>query len=639
MDLPQPLESPYGFWKSPITADAIVAETINIQEVALDGKDVYWIESRPSEKGRYVIVRRTANGEIVDITPKGFSARTLVHEYGGGAFVVKDGVIYFSNFNDQRIYRQTNIDTPQPLTPDEKKRYADGDYDVARNRIICIQEDHTNELGEPVNSIVAVAVAVADSRKLESLVQGNDFYSSPRLTHDGKQIAWLTWNHPNMPWVATELWIANCTDEGKLENSQKVAGGSTESILQPKWSPDGLLYFISDRSGYWNLYKFVNGKVEPVLLDEAEFGQPPWQFGTSTYAFVSANHIVCTYAKGGRWILGIIDLLTGLLKPIDTPFTYFTALHATPEKVVAIAGSPTMTSALVQIDLKTYEVEILRRSTQENQQWQPYFSTSEAIEFPTEKELTAHAFFYPPKNPEYIASAGSKPPLLVMCHGGPTAASDDTLNLSKQFWTSRGIAILDVNYGGSTGFGREYRDRLKGKWGIIDIDDCINAAKYLIQKNLVDSQRIAITGGSAGGYTTLSALTFRNFFKTGASFYGVSDLELLVRDTHKFESHYLEWLIGPYPDRRDLYEERSPVHHADKLSSPLIFFQGNEDRIVPPNQTEKIVEALRGKNIPVGYFLFDGEQHGFRQAENIKHALEAELYFFDLWLTKSGLRF
>ncbi|MGF1988816.1 MAG: prolyl oligopeptidase family serine peptidase [Nostoc sp. ZfuVER08] len=637
MDLPQPLESPYGFWKSPITADAIVAETINIQEVALDSEDIYWIESRPSEKGRYVIVRRTANGEIVDITPKGFSARTLVHEYGGGAFVVKDGVTYFSNFNDQRIYRQTNIDTPQPLTPDEKKRYADGDYDVARNRIICIQEDRTNELGEPVNSIVAVAVA--DSRKLESLVQGNDFYSSPRLTHDGKQIAWLTWNHPNMPWVATELWIANCTDEGKLENSQKVAGGSAESILQPKWSPDGVLYLISDRSGYWNLYKFVNGKVEPVFLDEAEFGQPPWQFGTSTYAFVSANHIVCTYAKGGRWILGIIDLLTGLFKPIDTPFTYFTAVHATPRKVVAIAGSPTMTSALVQIDLETYEVEILRRSTQENQQWQPYFSTSEAIEFLTEKELTAHAFFYPPKNPEYIAPAGNKPPLLVMCHGGPTAASDDTLNLSKQFWTSRGIAILDVNYGGSTGFGREYRDRLKGQWGIIDIDDCINAAKYLIQKNLVDSQRIAITGGSAGGYTTLSALTFRNFFKTGASFYGVSDLELLVRDTHKFESHYLEWLIGPYPDRRDLYEERSPVHHADKLSSPLIFFQGNEDRIVPPNQTEKIVEALRGKNIPVGYFLFDGEQHGFRQAENIKHALEAELYFFDLWLTKSGLRF
>ncbi|BAZ32076.1 peptidase S9 prolyl oligopeptidase [Cylindrospermum sp. NIES-4074] len=637
MNLPQPLESPYGFWKSPITADAIVAETINIQEVALDNEDIYWIESRPSEKGRYVIVKRTANGEIVDVTPKGFSARTLVHEYGGGAFVVKDGVTYFSNFNDQRIYRQTNIDTPQPLTSEGKKRYADGDYDAARHRIICIQEDHTNDSNQPVNSIVAVGVA--DGGKLESLVEGNDFYSSPRLNHDSKQIAWLTWNHPNMPWVATELWIADCTDEGKLENSQKVAGGLDESVLQPKWSPDGVLYFMSDRNGYWNLYRFVNAKVEPVLLDEADFAQPPWQFGISTYAFVSADFIVCTYTKKGRWILGIIDLLTGLLKPIDTIFTYFTAIHATARKIVAIAGSPTITPALVQIDLETYEMETLRRSTEENEQWQPYFSTSEAIEFPTEKDLTAQAFFYPPKNPEYIAPIESLPPLLVMCHGGPTAASDDTLSLSKQFWTSRGIAVVDVNYGGSTGFGREYRDRLKGQWGIIDIDDCINAAKYLIQKNLVDDQRIAITGGSAGGYTTLSALTFRNFFKTGASFYGVSDLELLVRDTHKFESHYLEWLIGPYPDRRDLYEERSPVHHADKLSSPLIFFQGNEDRIVPPNQTEKIVEALRGKNIPVGYFLFDGEQHGFRQAENIKRALEAELYFFDLWLTKSGLRF
>jgi len=406
-----------------------------------------------------------------------------------------------------------------------------------------------------------------------------------------------------------------------------VAGGGSESIFQPEWSPDGVLYFVSDRTGWWNLYRWHNGSIEPLYEMEAEFGVPQWVFGMSTYAFASARHLICAYTREGSWRLARLDTLTRQLEPIATPYSAISGLRATAERAVFVAGSPVEFPALVQLDLATAQLTVLRRSS--TIAVDPgYLAVPQPITFPTEHGLMAHAFFYPPRNRDYVAPPGERPPLLVRCHGGPTAAAASVLNLGIQYWTSRGIAVLVVNYGGSTGYGRAYRERLNGQWGVVDVDDCVNGARYLAERGVVDGNRLAITGGSAGGYTTLCALTFRDVFKAGASYYGISDLEVFVRDTHKFESHYLDRLIGPYPERRDLYHDRSAIHFSDRLSCPVIFFQGLEDKIVPPNQAELMVQALRARGVPVAYLAFPGEQHGFRHAENIKRALEAELYFY-----------
>jgi dipeptidyl aminopeptidase/acylaminoacyl peptidase len=459
------------------------------------------------------------------------------------------------------------------------------------------------------------------------LVSGNDFYASPRLSPDGTRLAWLTWNHPNMPWDGTELWVAEIAQDGSLTNAQKIAGGPAESIFQPEWSPDSALYFVSDRTGWWNLYRWRDGHVEALTDLEAEFGQPQWVFGMSTYAFVSEREVVCAYTQRGIWHLALLDTKTKKLQRLETPYTELSYVRATSDSVVFRGGSPTEMLSIVRLDLKTQRYEVLRRSSDLALD-AGYISPAQPIEFPTEGGRTAHAFFYPPKNKDFQAPPGEKPPLLVLSHGGPTSATTSTLRLEIQFWTSRGFAVVDVNYGGSTGYGRAYRERLKGQWGVVDVDDCVNAAKYLAQQGLVDGERVAIRGGSAGGYTTLCALTFRKFFKAGASYFGVSDLEALDRDTHKFESRYNRSLIGPYPEKRDLYRARSPIHFAEQISCPVIFFQGLEDRVVPPSQSELMVEALRKNKIPVAYIAFEGEQHGFRKAENIKRSLEAELYFY-----------
>ncbi len=628
--------APYGSWKSPITSELIVAGSIGLGSVVLDGDDVYWIEGRPAEAGRNVIVQRTPDGQITEVTPAPFNSRTRVHEYGGGAFTVKKGTIYFSNFADQRLYQQTVGSQPQPLTPKAKECYADGVVDTLRGRLICVREDHSDGSKEPLNSLVSISLQKNDNAgeitpDVQVIASGNDFYSSPCISSDNSQLAWLSWNHPYMPWDGTQLWVANIEEDGSLGEAQLVAGGFDESIFQPEWSPTGVLYFVSDRTGWWNLYRWQpsapGGEVEPLWEMAAEFGLPQWVFGMSTYGFESENRLICTYSQDGISYLGSLNLQTKQLEIIETPFTSISSLQVTRGKAVFIAGSATEPTAVVQLDLATGDMILLQQSTK--LEISPgYLSKPQAIAFPTEGGLTAYGFFYPPQNQDYQAPTGEKPPLLVKSHGGPTAATSSTLSLKIQYWTSRGFAFLDVNYGGSTGYGREYRERLKGNWGIVDVDDCVNGAKYLAEQGLVDGERLAIAGGSAGGYTTLAALTFRDVFKAGASYYGVSDLEALAKDTHKFESRYLDGLIGPYPERQDIYEARSPIHFTDKLSCPVIFFQGLEDKVVPPNQAEMMVKALKAKGLPVAYVAYEGEQHGFRRAENIKRTLDGEFYFY-----------
>jgi dipeptidyl aminopeptidase/acylaminoacyl peptidase len=618
---------PYGSWKSPITSSAIVSESVSLNQPAIDGDDIYWLEMRPSERGRNVIVRRDPTGETMDAIPQSFNARTRVHEYGGGDYVVYKGLICFSNFSDQRLYKQLPGQAPQPLSPEVDLRYAEALVDEPRKRLICVREDHTVAGREAVNTLVSVNLDGAMDGG-EVLLSGNDFYSTPRLSQDGSRLAWLTWNHPNMPWDETELWVGEFATSGSLVNTKLIAGGHQESIFQPEWSPDGRLYFVSDRSGWWNLYCVgPSGEIEPVIEVNAEFGMPQWVFGMSSYAFESADRIVCSYYERGVSRLATIDMQTRKLQLIDTDYNDISYVRASPGQAVFRAGSPTQSLSIVRLDLTTGDFEELRRSN--NLTIDPgYISVPRPIEFPTSGGLTAHGFFYPPQNRDYRAPDSELPPLLVKSHGGPTSATTMAQSLNIQYWTSRGIAVLDVNYGGSTGYGRPYRERLKGNWGVVDVDDCVNGARFLAGRGEVDGNRLMITGGSAGGYTTLCALTFRDDFKAGASHYGVSDAEALARDTHKFESRYLDGLFGPYPERRDIYYERSPVNFAERLSCPTIFFQGLEDKVVPPNQAEMMVEALRKKGVPVAYVPFEGEQHGFRQAKNIQRALDGELYFY-----------
>ncbi len=619
----EPRVASYGSWKSPITADLIVAGTIGLGGVRLDGNDVYWTELRPTEAGRNVLVKQTPDEPAIDITPAPFNVRTRVHEYGGGAYLVHQGTVYFSNFADQRLYRQAEGSEPVAITPAVALRYADGVMDAHRQRLICVREDHTGA-GEAVNTIASIPLDGSTDQQV--LVSGHDFYSSPRLSPDGTHLAWISWNHPNMPWDSTELWMAAIAPDGSLSDQQQIAGGDAESVLEPQWSPDGVLYFVSDRSGWWNLYRW-QGAIEPLYPMDAEFGSPHWVFGVSNYAFESANRLICTYSKEGISYLASLDTQTKALTVLDTPYTEIGGIHAAPGRVLFNAGSATEPGVIAQLDLTTHHLEVLRRSS--TLTIDPgYLSIPQSIAFPTENGLTAYGFFYPPKNQDYTAPASERPPLLVKSHGGPTGSTSTVFNLKIQYWTSRGFAVLDVNYGGSTGYGREYRERLKGQWGIVDVDDCANGATYLAETGAVDGDRLVIDGGSAGGYTTLAALTFRNVFKAGASFYGVSDLAALAEDTHKFESRYLDGLIGPYPEAAALYRERSPIYATDRLACPVIFFQGDEDKIVPPNQAEMMVDALRAKKLPVAYVLFEGEQHGFRKAENIKRTLDGEFYFY-----------
>jgi dipeptidyl aminopeptidase/acylaminoacyl peptidase len=620
--------APFGSWKSPITADSIVADSIGLSSIVLDGTDIYWLESRPQEAGRSVIVRRTADGQISDVTPPAYNVRNRVHEYGGAAYTVAEGRVYFSNNSDNCLYTQ-DLRSAQPemvtqLTHDKTKRYADLTIDPHRQRLICVQEEHDSSELEALNTIVSIDLTAPHEAIV--LVGGCDFYAAPRLNADGSKLAWLSWNHPNLPWDGTNLQVATVND-GYLSAPVLVAGGARETIFQPQWAADDTLFFVSDRTGWGNLYRWSHDKVTIVHELAAEFSLPQWIFGMSTYALVGKQRIVCTYSQNGIWHLALINVASGHLTRLNLPHTDIASIRATGNLVVYCGASATQASDVVAIDLLAESREVLKHSNQ--LKIDPgYLSVPKSIEFPTTDGQTAYAFYYPPTNRDYQPLLGEKPPLLVKSHGGPTAAASNQLNFKTQYWTSRGFAVVDVNYGGSTGYGKAYQHRLDGKWGIVDVDDCTNAALYLVQQGLADADRLAISGGSAGGYTTLAALTFGNTFKAGASYYGVSDLAALATDTHKFESRYLDRLVAPYPASANIYQDRSPLYFTQRLSCPIVFFQGLEDKVVPPNQAEMMVDALKEKHIPVAYVTFPTEQHGFRQADNIKRALTGEFYFY-----------
>ena len=652
--------APYGAWKSPITADLIAGGAVGLGQIALDGDDVYWVEMRPAEGGRMVVVRRGADGVAVDVTPAPYNVRTRVHEYGGGAFLVQDGVVFFVNFSDQRIYRQERGGAPRAITPEGPLRYADGVFDAGRGRIICVREAHppfnsppeggmekyspadggsspadggysradggNSNRGEAVNAVVAVDAGGVGGQV--TLFEGADFCAAPRLSPDGGTLAWLVWDHPNMPWDRTTLLAAPVGADGFLGAAEVVAGDG-DSVLQPLWSPGGELYFVSDRSGWWNLYRWRGGAAEPVLAMEAEFARPQWVFDPAAYGFLADGRIVCSYVRRGVWGLGVIDADGGGMERLDLPWSEMGRgeLRAAGRRAVFSAGAPDRAMSVVSLDADTGATEVLR-AAHSGDVGDGYISLPEAVEFDTGGGRTAHAFYYAPRNADFAGPSGELPPLLVKSHGGPTAAASTALDLGVQFWTSRGFGVVDVNYGGSVGYGTEYRRRLNGAWGVVDVADCVNAARFLAARGDADGDRLAIDGASAGGYTTLAALTFYDVFRAGASYYGVSDLEALAQETHKFEARYLDSLVGPYPERRDLYRERSPIHYTDRLSCPLLLLQGLEDAIVPPNQAELMFDAVRGKGIAAACVLFEGEQHGFRRAENIRRALEAELYFY-----------
>ena len=621
-----PTIAPYGSWRSPITADAIVAESIGISSVAIDGDSILWTESRPSEGGRYVIVRMAPDGTVSDVNPAPFNARTRVHEYGGGAWLADADTVWFSNFDDQRIYRQDAGGHPEPITPEAPLRYADAVLDRARNRLICVREDHS----DPENIANTIAAVPADGDGEQTvLFDGWDFVSSPRLSLDGATLAWMSWNHPNMPWDATHLWTASVLDDGTLGEATLVAGGDAVSVFQPEWSPDGILHFVADNSGWWNLYRLSDDGPEALYPDEAEYARPSWVFGSRTYGFAGNGSIVCAVNRNGAWSLNVLDPATGAVTPLDVPAGEMGRGDLTVSGITAavIAGDARRPMSLMRVNLRTGQWDTIRQSAAVDVS-ADFISPAQTIEFPSTDGRPAYARYYEPRNPEYEAPAGAQPPLLTLSHGGPTGAASSALDLSIQFWTTRGFAVVDVDYGGSVGHGRSYRQLLNGNWGIVDVDDCANAALHLVHQHLADGARLAIRGGSAGGYTTLAALAFRNVFAAGASYYGVSDLTALAGDTHKFESRYLERLVAPYPEGAETYQSRSPINRTEGLSCPIILFQGLEDRIVPPNQAEMMYAAVRSKGIPCAYIPFEGEQHGFRRAENIKRALEAELYFY-----------
>jgi len=630
----------YGSWKSPVTADLALHESIHLSSIRVDGPDVYWVESRPHEQGRCVIVKRSSEGIIRDVTHKPFSARSGVHEYGGGEYSVSQGSVYFSNFRDQRIYIQKSDakedELPIPISAKTGNcRYADSVIDSQGARLFAVREQHTEDSKEPINSLIVITVEdESDGPTITTIHEGKDFYSDPRLSPNETELAYLAWNHPNMPWDGTALYIMPIKPNGTFSKPKRVAGGKNESICQPQWSPDGTLYFISDRSNWWNLYKWdrskgKKGKVTPVCQQKNEFAGPGWRLGSSTYAFMDEDRIACTYSgKTGR-DFGILDVQTGELEPVDVPFHSISSVKYSEGKVWFIGGSPTLQPSIVMFEVDTDQCAVVRKSWDlDTADLEPYFSQPQFISFPTTNQLQSYGYYYPPANPDYHAMVGTKAPLLVKIHGGPTGSTSTTLRLDIQYWTSRGFAVLDVNYGGSTGYGREYRERLKGNWGIVDVDDCCNGALYMAQEGLVDGKRLAITGRSAGGFTALAALTFKKVFTAGASYFGISDLEALAKETHKFESHYCEGLVGPYPQKERVYQMRSPVRHVNNLNCPLVLFQGTEDKISPPEQAQLMHHALQSKGIPVAYVPFEGESHGFRNPKNSIKALQGELYFY-----------
>ncbi|MDO7653886.1 MAG: prolyl oligopeptidase family serine peptidase, partial [Porticoccus sp.] len=570
-----------------------------------DGENLYWLESRPWENGRSVVVQRNIKGETTDVLPAPLSARSKVHEYGGTPYIVIDDVLYFCLYDDQRIYRldlKDNKAVPEPITAENKYRYADFCYDKHRHRLICVAENHDNE-PEPENTIVAVPLD--GSMSLTTLCHGDDFYAYPRLDNTGTQLCWISWNHPNMPWDCSTLWLADLDNNGFPTEPNIVAGNGDEAILQPQWSPDNQLYFVSDRYNWWNIYQWQPDLgIKNILPLDAEFATPLWVLGMSTYGFCtdskSKSTLVCCYSQNGTWKLGL-KAHNCPLKTIETSHTQFSDIYCDGNKAWLVGTSANTSAELIELDVSRgqlmsvaqgmplpFDQQYLSMPTPVSFETIPVKAISLKSVTLTNNQApdvpTAHGFYYQPCNPDYQGIENTQPPLIVICHGGPTGSTSTALNLKIQYWTSRGFAVLDINYRGSTGYGRDYRQQLHSQWGIADVADVVAGARYLIDQQLVDPNKIAIRGSSAGGYTVLAALCFYDVFKAGACLYGIGDLETLAQDTHKFESRYLDKLIGPYPEKREIYQQRSPINHVNKFDCPVIFFQGLDDKVVPPEQ-------------------------------------------------------
>jgi dipeptidyl aminopeptidase/acylaminoacyl peptidase len=639
--------APYGSWKSPIEAAAVARAWVVPTEVQADGDALWWLEQRPAEGGRHVACRWEPGGEITTVTPPGFSARSTVHEYGGGAYLVSGGTAWFSGFADQRLYRQAPAGPPEPVSPPPATpgglRYADACIAPDEAWLICVRERHDGTDSAVVtNDLVAVPADGDGSAEPWVLSCGRDFYAAPRLSPDGQQLAWLQWDHPNMPWDGTELWVADLCAAGTaagggpmLKEARRVAGGPEESVCQPAWSPGGSLLFISDRNGWWNLYRTNPGRAttgqarpEPLASMAAEFAIPQWWFGLSSYAFLADGRIACSYGLGAASRIGLLVPGSGRVEPLalDHPLTNFAWLRGFGSRIACVAGGPSTPPAVVVIDPASGGVEVLRRGCE--REFDPGFVSMPCpMEFPTgaAAQPVAHALFYPPTNPDYAGPAGERPPLLVMAHGGPTGQTNTLLRPDIQYFTSRGFAVVDVDYRGSTGYGRAYRQSLYGHCGISDVADCVSAARHLVAEGAVDATRLAIRGGSAGGYITLCALVFYDDFGAGASYFGIADAEALARDMHKFESRYIARLFG---GDSAVLRERSPIRCVERLSCPVILLQGLDDAIVPPAQAQAMTAVLDARKIPYAYLGFEGEQHGFRRAENMQRAVEAELFFY-----------
>jgi len=622
--MPTRIKQPCGSWPSPLSAADIASSSLRLGQTAVDGDVVYWLEGRPAEAGRSVLMSFEREHGISEVLPQQWNVRSRAHEYGGGAFAVDQGYVCFVHDGDRRLYL-THGNQITPLTNQDNAAYADMVFDLDRHRIICVRERYGEHTAEAVSELIAVSMD--GSGDIVVLHGGHDFYSNPRLSRDGSRLCWLQWDHPYMPWDSTELSVASISHEGLLETGQCVAGSNSESVFQPQWHSDGKLYFVSDRSGWWNLYCWNGEHCTALYPLEAEFGLPQWVFGMSTYAFINDDCLLCTYCIKGIWKLATLQLHSGKFEVLDLPYTSFNDIAANVSAAIMLASGPMCSSEVVYLENNMSSTKALRRSLPVDMD-KANISVAQAIEFIAGSNETVHGFYYPPCNKDYAVPDDERPPLIVKSHGGPTGATVASFDPKIQYWTSRGFAVLDVNYRGSTGFGRVYHEKLNGHWGIVDVEDCIAGARYLVDQGLVDGNRLIITGSSAGGFTTLCALTFHNVFAAGASYYGIGDLEALLNDTHKFESHYFDTLIAPYQGNEALYRQRSPLYSADQLSCPVIFMQGSEDKVVPPQQAQAMVSALEKKGVAVSYMLFEGEQHGFRRAETIQKALEAELSFY-----------
>lgn len=615
--------SPHGSWHSPFASDSLVNRKVRLSDIKIVDKEVFWVEMRPAEAGRCAIMRRDRRGKIQSLIPKPYSARTLVHEMGGAPYGVVGDEVLFVNMSDQRLHIYSHNKTSVFL-PQNQCRYADFAYRPNSSQLVAVREDHSVPNSEAVNSLVLLDLAWLGTEIIVS--SGYDFYSSPALSPDGSQVAWLCWNHPHMPWDETELWVADLDDEGLQTDAHCLVAQPGVSLVQPQWSPDGGLHVISDETGWWNIYSLSDGGLHPLCPQETEFADPQWVMGLSSYAFVESRRILCKWHKEGSQQLGLLELDSGSLTELETPYTEFGYIKAEGNLAVFLGASPSLFPELVLMDLESEKSQVIRRASRDGID-NSFVSQPCSIEFETEGGERAHAFFYAPFNPDHKSPDEELPPLLVKSHGGPTSASSSSLNMEIQYWTSRGYAVVDVNYRGSTGYGTAYRRRLAGNWGLLDVQDCVHAARHLVAKGLADPARKAVMGGSAGGFTTLACLAFTQEFQAGMSRYGVADLGALARETHKFESRYLDSLLGPYPEDATVYEQRSPLNFAQRMTCPVLFLQGLEDKIVPPTQAERMVSALRQNGVPVAYLAFPGEQHGFRKAENIKAVQESEEHF------------